>query len=224
MSSKKNFISDFASKLWILLKKNIFWNESAPTDVLKNIMPLNSILSKFSELDLHQFSKIAVTFELIREGCQTKSRCKLFPKVWGVLKASDLGSSRSSHAWRKSRFLHTICCWRTQKFTINCLFVSFCQCLSVWVCMSVSVYLCRYVCVCLSVSVCLCLSACVCLSVSFCLCLSVCVSVFVWPSLSVCICLSVCIFCLSLSICLCLSVCLSVRVFLSVSNQEGDTN
>ena len=40
------------SKLLILLKKKENCYESAQTDVLKNILPLNSILSKFSELDI----------------------------------------------------------------------------------------------------------------------------------------------------------------------------
>ena len=34
------------------LAKKIFGDESAQTGVLKNILPLKSILSKFSELDL----------------------------------------------------------------------------------------------------------------------------------------------------------------------------
>ena len=52
----KKILSDLASKLLILLFKNDFVmnNRSiiAQTDVLKNILPLNSILSKFSELDI----------------------------------------------------------------------------------------------------------------------------------------------------------------------------
>ena len=50
VSSKKRFLSDLANKLLILLKK-LFCDESAQTDI-KNILPLNSIPSKFSELDI----------------------------------------------------------------------------------------------------------------------------------------------------------------------------
>ena len=56
MSSKKKFLSDLASKLLILFKYiyihiYIFCDESSQTYVLENILPLNSIPSKFSELD-----------------------------------------------------------------------------------------------------------------------------------------------------------------------------
>ena len=50
MSSTKNLLSDLASKLLILFKKNDLVIKTAQTDVLKNILPLNSILSKLSEL------------------------------------------------------------------------------------------------------------------------------------------------------------------------------
>ena len=49
--SSEHFLSVLATKLLILLKK-LFCNESAQTEVFKNISPLNSILRKFSELDL----------------------------------------------------------------------------------------------------------------------------------------------------------------------------
>ena len=50
MSSKKKFLGDLARNPLILFKKNC--DELAQTDVLKNTLPLNSILSKFSELDI----------------------------------------------------------------------------------------------------------------------------------------------------------------------------
>ena len=49
---KSKKVRDLASKLLILYKKKGFCDESAQNDVLKNKLPLNSILSKFSELDL----------------------------------------------------------------------------------------------------------------------------------------------------------------------------
>ena len=47
----KKILSDLVSKLLILFVK-IKCGKSAQTDVLKNILPMNSILSKFSEFDL----------------------------------------------------------------------------------------------------------------------------------------------------------------------------
>ena len=53
-SSNTKILSDLVSKLLILfVKKKRFCDEWAQTDVLKNILPPNSILSKFSELHLN---------------------------------------------------------------------------------------------------------------------------------------------------------------------------
>ena len=66
MFSNKYFLSDLAGQLLIL--KEMF--ESAQTDVLKNKLPLNSIISKFSELDPGKFK---IVYETLSTPCALKS-------------------------------------------------------------------------------------------------------------------------------------------------------
>ena len=62
--------------------KKRFCDKSAQTDVLKNILPLNSILSKFSELNLHSVMiKISPVTHNEQKSPKFTKDCQRLPKI-----------------------------------------------------------------------------------------------------------------------------------------------